>query len=333
MKHRCQAAKKRICRLKWGRSIGGDAKAVARSGVTPSVTYGACATGIPPSVMWRLRRAQAIGTKIQCGGSSTIARLALAGPRGEDWDLAVTHCNLPLLAVAAKLWDDKQCRLSLTRTWIHAKTELTVTPLQKWWGMFRGPVGAAVILLWQIGGDWVKPFVVRFLDREVNLLDVPPKQVALVLRAHARRIVDLKLLDSLCAKMQWCRQSVLTRYAHGMDWDWLRRCIWANSCDLTVAEKSALLVVACGGSWDDERLWLAGYRGHGTCDGCLEAIGDARHCLHDCGRLQMELLQHRAAGRIGRVAGARWGDGWEQLLVRRLPPKGRVLVSDGGGSR
>ncbi len=178
-----------------------------------------------------------------------------------------------------------------------------------------------MLQLWSVGADWIKPFVIRLLDHPVSMLEVPPKQLMQIIRAHSRRHLDNVLLDRLCTQRNWDRRAVTLQYKHGIAWDSIRQSINGKCSNLSKTERAALRVVVCQGYWTSERRWKAGMRGTGTCDGCYLEIGDAQHEFHDCGAIQASLILERAAGRLEKRTVIEDRAGWAPLLEAGLPPK------------
>ncbi len=285
------------------------------------MSYGAAAVGIPPPLMRDMRKLQATATGVKAGGSSLTAKLAIGGPEAQDYDPIILLGNPPLEEIANRIWDYRTYRGQLAKMWVHARDELASVEVSRRWAHIRGPVGAAMLQLWSIGADWVKPFVIRLLDHPVSLLDVPPKQLMQIVKAQARRHLDRILLDRLCTQMNWDKQAVTMQYTHGIDWDIVRKSINGKFGNLSKAERAALRVVVCQGYWTSDRRWKTGMRGTGTCDGCHLEVGDAQHEFHNCGAVQADLILERASGRLAKRTSINDKAGWEPLLEAGLPPK------------
>ena len=268
---RLHSAWKRRLRISWWHKLGGNAVNVARA-VRPSVEYGADAIGLPDRALDLLRLVYGAAVGIICGGSSLTVRLAIGEEKYEDIDPATLDANPPLMALAAAMWDDPTIRAVHARTWFAVKAD--AKKYGKKWQWVRGPIGAAWMSLARIGATWPSPFVVRLLEVDVNLLEVPPLQVKAILQAHARWHLDVQLMERLVfAHPSWDAEAVRAQYKSGIDWPLLRQVLQGNVGELQPSEKMALRVVACGGFWPAERKWLAGFVGHGTCEACFEAIG------------------------------------------------------------
>ena len=94
----------------------------------------------------------------------------------------------------AHVWDVPTCRAAFVRSWKAAKADSQLHGNK--WQWVRGPVGAAWVSLHRVQAEWPSPFVVRLLGNDVNLLEVPPQQVKAIVQAHARRHLDLQLLEA-----------------------------------------------------------------------------------------------------------------------------------------
>ncbi len=296
VRRRRKAARRRR-RLKWLRNHGGAATAVARGGLLPEACYGGSVLGINPSTMRDVRRHVASTSRIRCSGSSTTAKLALGGPDNfEDVDPFVTSGNEAMFQVAAKLWDEPRCRADLVKMWLHGRDDLQHLPIAARWRELHGPVGAAMVQLWQAGASWPKPFSIHIMGHDINLLEHPPRLIYQLLRAQSRLRLDMILLERLCIDKGWREQEVKDIYKYGIDWETIRCLLRSNR--LLSAEKHALLVVVTGGFWSDVRRWHAGMVPTGSCNACLQCQGTDRHHLHECVGLHWEIIQHRINGRI-----------------------------------
>ena len=320
-RRRLRMAWRRRSRISWWRRLGGNAVNVVRSGASPAVEYGAECIGLTDMALRQLRRIYSAAVGISCGGSSLTARLALGGCKYEDIDPGVINSNTPLLALASRIWDDPQVRNGYVRAWLAAKADAREHGSK--WRWVRGPVGAAWLSLARVQAEWVSPFVVRLLDKEVSLLETPPLQVKAILQAHARRHFDTQLIGRLVNQSQgWDGEAVILQYRHGIDWALLRRVLLGKEGNLSPAEKAALRVVACGGFWPEERRWLAGLSGHGTCEACCEATGSPRHRLYQCEPLQFTLHCARCEERLpARALDREWSRALEPLATWGLPPR------------
>ena len=278
---RLQNAWCRRSRISWWRRLGGNAINVVRAGARPAVQYGSECIGLPDAALLQLRRIYSAATGISCGGSSLTAKLAVGGSNYEDIDPATVDSNPPLLALASRIWDEPSFRNGFVRAWLAAKADVEQHGVR--WNWVRGPVGAAWLSLARVKAEWPGPFVVRLLDQEVSMVDTPPLQLKAILQAHARRHLDLQLISRLVQENQdEAKDAVSLLYRHGIDWALLRQVLRGKQGNLAPAERAALRVVACGGFWPEERRWLAGLMGHGTCDACRAAIGSSHHRLYSC---------------------------------------------------
>ncbi len=317
---RRQKARRRKGKIRWLRSLGGDARRVVKDGVIPSACHGCESTGIPLAMLRDMRYAQAGVAAVKCSGASITARLAVAGEGARDIDPAVLKCNPPMEWVASKLWDEPRARAGLVKAWLKAREEVLDGDGGQKWVAMRGPFGAAMLHMARMGAAWHKPFWVRVLGREVSILDTPPLQLMELLKEHARLELDRKFLRRIGEARGWCLEQVLDRYAHGIDWDILRKELKGQSV-LKESEKAALRIVAAGGFWAEDRKWRAGLRPTGTCDECLIDIGTDFHCLHDCGGLVQPMLEARLMSRIGRMPKELREPAYAPLAQMALPPR------------
>ena len=295
---RLKAAQRRKSRISWWRRQGGNAVSVVRSGLRPAVEFGSDCIGLPDSYLLQLRRIYGAAVGVSCGGSSLTARLALGGNKYEDIDPAAIDSNPPLLALACRIWDDPKVRYDFIKAWSAARAEAGQCGCK--WNWVRGPVGAAWVSLARVGALWPSPFVIRLLGRDVSLLEVPPLQIKAILQAHARRHLDLQLIERLVQSApEWDALAIRVQYQHGVDWSLLRLVLRGNAGNLAPAERAALRVFSCGNFWPEERRWLAGYTGQGSCEACFKAIGTVQHRIYECDALQqMSLIFARLEERL-----------------------------------
>ncbi len=205
---------------------------MARGGIIPSIAYGAESIGIRTSEMRGMRKSMASASRIRSGGSSATARRAPGGCRYAESDPLVLLGNPPLVAVASALWDDPRCRGGHVEAWRSARARLAPVAVSKRWAVVRGPVDAAMVHVWEVRGDWRRPFEIEVLDKAVNLLRVPPKQVMRLIQLHNRWWLDLQLLDRLGDRINWDTQMVKHTYRHGVDWQLLRDMLNGRRGDL-----------------------------------------------------------------------------------------------------
>ncbi len=319
---RLKKAIKRRKRLRWWRNLGGDAKAVVRGGLIPSVSYGGESVGITAATMRDARRAMAALSRIRAGGSSTTSRLALGGPNYDESDPMVTLANPPLAAVAAKLWDDPRSRSEHVYAWRSAKERLENLPPGRRWTAIRGPVDGALAHLLDVGASWGRPFHVTLLDHEVPLLSTPPKQVTRIVMKHNRRFLDRLLIARLGERLGWQGDKVDAEYANGIDWDLIRDLLRGKCGDLTSAEKRALEVLCCGALWPEKRRWLAGGGlPTGSCMRCCRELADERHSLHECEALELDIMWAKIAGRFKEECHGIDNPALAPLTLAGLPPR------------
>ncbi len=298
---RLKKACSRKRRLKWWRSLGGAAHEVARGGLVASAAHGAPAHGIPCSHLRDLRRIQAASVPIKAAGASATAKLAVGGNHHGESDPAVLLANPPLRMLADVLWDAPRARGDHVSVWKMVKRELAGVPLTRAWRMVRGPVGAAWLHLERIDAIWKKPFVITLLDVDVDLLEVPPRMVARILREHARRHYDRVLLASLATDHGWELPRVMHTYAKGIDWPLVRDVLNGKRGNLTTLERKALMVLVTGAAWPEERRWrIGGMLPTGSCMACCMGIGSTWHKNNECGAAEQELTWMRLGGRIVR---------------------------------
>ncbi len=293
---------------------------VVKQGAIPSMNYGCIATGINGALMRDMRKLQGNMAKIKCAGASLTAKLAMGGKKGADIDPAVLLHNPPLEAILARLWDDARSRSQLVKMWLYARDEYTNDDPTTRWRRSRGPVHAAMLQLRAVGADWPKPFFLHILDRDISVLDTPPKQITAILQAHTRRYLDLVLLDKLITIHAWEREAVMKTYENGIDWPLLRNMTYNGQGNLTGAGTHALKIISSHAYWSSHRRWQAGYRATGSCDLCFEAIGTAKHELHDCPALAADISLQQWAGNLRRLHGLDRHD-LAPLWEMALPPK------------
>ena len=194
----------------------------------------------------------------------------------------------------------------------------------------RGPVGAAMKSLLRIGAAWPKPFLIVALGEEISLLEVPPKQVAEILKAQARKAYDQKLIEGILEEEGLQEQdaaAVRHLYKEGVDWELLRQILRNKRFELTIGERDALHTLVVKKFWSSKRLWLAGLLGHGSCKACLAEIADHEHVFFLCGawRQRMDRLKWQGvSGKefLGKLAAPPVA--LRPLLVQGLPPKRRA---------
>ncbi len=320
MNKRLGKAWNRRHRIRWWRRMGGAAAEVARGGTSPAIGYGATAVGLPPAALHRQRQLQAAASRVSASGSSLTAKLALGGRGHADVDPAVMHSNPPLLMVTELLWDQPATRSDFMDAWRQwSRTRDLIAP-QRTWRHVNGIVSAAWAHLDRIGATWEKPFGIRLLDCIVNVLEVPPAQLAELLRAHARRFYDRQLIVNVANDEGLDMVATLGRYQHGIDWGMIRTMISADNRHLDAGERWAAELVCTGGFWSDEKRWLAGYLPTGSCLHCLQAIGTTSHAMNECGRVLDHVQWARNAGRLRRLSREMEDAALGPLRTRGLPP-------------
>jgi hypothetical protein len=167
---------------------------------------------------------------------------------------------------------------------------------------------------------WDKPFVLKLLDAEVNVLTTPPKQVLCILRAHARRHLDRQLLGRLCKEYDWDEVAVMRRYEHGIDWKLLRS--FLNDAALTTPhERKALAIVAAGGFWPEARRHAKGLRCSPLCSACGVEEATDGHRIHDCLAMSFDQYTAEAHGHLPKAPAELREAAWAPLAIMGLPPK------------
>ncbi len=170
---RTKKAWKRRGRIQWWREIGGRAAEVARGGAKTSIQYGATATGLPPRFLLTARRIQGAAARIQAGGASLTAKLALGGEHYEERDPAVTDPNPPLRALMGMIWDRPQLRADFVSCWKAAAVDFGQCSEAAAWKLVRGPLSAAWAHLKRIDAKWTAPFRIQLMSHNVDLLMTP----------------------------------------------------------------------------------------------------------------------------------------------------------------
>ncbi len=228
--------------------------------------------------------------------------------------------NGALIEVASKIWDEPRARGELVKMWLRSRDELQdQTPAEQWSNIY-GPIGAAMVQLWRIGGDWPKPFAVTLLGQQIELLETPPRLLAQLNKEQARIHMDAMMLERLCAAKSWDLDKVRWQYEYGIDWALIRDMLFDER--LLPAERHALLILTSGGFWSDARRWHAAMEPTGTCTHCFTEIGGDRHQLYDCGCLQWELTNNKLLGRLPDISEFPMDDpGLAPLIEMGLPPR------------
>ncbi len=313
---------RRTAKVRWLHRVGGRSRAVVRGGITAGMRYGDEVCGTPPGLVRTLRLTHGAVSSIKAVGGSLTARLAVGGDRFVDFDPMVYRSNPALLAALAIIWDQPRRRRDFIDAWRAAREELIDKEPRDAWRRVRGPVGAAMLQLLRVGAKWNRPFTIELMGHAVEVLDTPPRQVAMILAEHARIHADHVMLTGLAVERGWPIERVLYTYRYGIDWESLRGALADRDGRLTAIEKRALGIVAVGGLWPEARRWTAGYCGVGTCTSCFMAIGNYRHRLVECHALEDHLLWHRIAGRLGHDNPALTSDAsLSPLIEMALPPK------------
>ncbi len=145
--------------------------------------------------------------------------------------------------------------------------------------------------------DWHHPFKLALLDHEVDVLRTPPLQVMGILRAHVRRDLDRRLIESLCHTRGWDLEEVELKYRHGIDWEAARCVLRGKATRLPPVQRRALEVLMCNGYWWDARRCDMGYADDPMCKKCGDFIGTPSHSLHgECEATALDLALRVAGG-------------------------------------
>ncbi len=313
---------RRATKVKWLHRIGGKARAVVRGGIAAGRRYGDEIRGMPPGQARSLRLIHGAVAKIKAVGGSLTARLAMGNDSFEEYDPLVQRPNPALMMILATIWDHPRRRRDFIDSWRAARKDLVGQEPRNAWRRVRGPVGVAMLQALSIGIKWDRPFTIELLGHTVDVLETPPRQIALILTEHARVHADHVMLTKLAVDRGWEIDKVLSTYRHGIDWCVTRAALLDRDGLLTAVEKRALRLVAVGGFWPESRRWVNGYGGVGTCTSCYTEIGDHKHRLGDCPALQDYLLWQRIAGRIKRDDPTTMNDeSLAPLVEMALPPK------------
>ncbi len=320
MKRRRKANARRG-RLGWWRNRGGKTSRITAGGTSPSQAYGSDTNGIPDALMYDMRRLHVTSARVKCKGASLTGRLAVGGDGYQEHDPEILFHNPPLGKILEKIWDEPWTRSDMVRSWYSAREEVGQAAKGKRWAVVRGPVGGAYAHCLRVGVVWQAPFRITALDEEIDLLSVPPRQVMMILKRHARRHLDTQMLRHLCRDHNWNEEEVLARYRHGVDWDLIRDML--KSQRMSAKEKSALLVSVCHGHWTGERLWQKGLRDQRPCDLCNHPIADELHAVHECEAMAFSVYTRfegdsRCIRNLGRDLAP--------LLLLGIPPVNYALV-------
>ena len=294
------AAFRRKSKLRWWRGSGGAAASVARGGVAGSVTHAAEVSGIPLGPMRAMCRTMVAAAPIQAVGASLTARLALGGDRAAEADPRVLFHNLPLKFLMGWLWENPEARQSFVVSWYALRDRSSGWGTKERWKNVRGPLSAAWAHLVSVGMEWVSPFAVKSRGLELSFLEWAPFRSYQVMAEHVRIQLDTELLVRHAVDFQCDIQTVLCRYAHGLDWALPREFIVSPQSPLSLGQRRGLSLVATDGLWEEQRKWLAGYLPSGTCLLCLAEQGTKEHRLHSCPGVVHALVWAWIAGDIPR---------------------------------
>ncbi len=174
LRGRVTKVKKRRGRLRWWKTVGGNASEVVRGGVVSSLAYGGAASGLPPMVMRMMRRLQGAALRINAGAASLTAKLALGGDGYREIDPAVLDPAPPLRHLLSIIWDQPWIREQFIGGWKYVAEEFLRCTETAAWKMVRGPLSGAWAHLKGIGAEWTAPFTLRALSSDINILTTPP---------------------------------------------------------------------------------------------------------------------------------------------------------------
>ena len=284
-------------KIRWWRGIAGKSMQLVRTGARAQLAYGANVVGLNNRALHSLRKIHGAAARVTVAGTSLTAKLAVAGDDYSDADPAVLDAGGPLVSVLSHIWDVPEARAEFVSMW-NAAVDIVMERGERWDAM-KGPVGMALLTVLRADAQWISPFVIQLMDYEIDLMEAPPRQVAIIFQAHVRRSMDRELVAK--ATKDWepnDRQGTRDKYSHGIDWDLIRRVL--RDPATPIEERAAIEVVAVRGFWPESRRWLAGKTGTGSCEACHEAIGDDQHRLHGCNHLLNHLFWKRAAGNYRR---------------------------------
>ncbi len=210
------------------------------------------------------------------------------------------------------LWDQPQLRADFVTAWRETAREFNRCSEAAAWRLVRGPVSGAWAHIKRIDASWTAPFRINVLSHDVDLLLTPPLQVMKLIRAHARRYYDNELTARLCqteGMPEDLLMETLNRYSNGINWDIVRTVLNNKSGQCDGGEIRGLQLVATNALWTEERRWLAGHRGEGSCEVCRLAIGTKKasatrmHRHHATSRLEARgRARSQTAARIRRSA-------------------------------
>ncbi len=199
-------------------------------------------------------------------------------------------------------------------------------------------MGAAWAHLHRIGAKWIKAFTIEMYDHPVNVLEVPPLQVAEILRAHARRHLDRALVHRAAIENGWQQHAVEETYYNGIDWEQIRLILRGRSvgAHMNAKEKRALQVVVSGGLWPEERRWRKGIRDSKQCEACGAPAATPKHPLHRCDAMVWKQTEWRAMSEVEREPNELDQVAFAPLADMALPPVKRawrpveLIMQEGG---
>ena len=150
--------------------------AVIRQGHRAALAFGACARGTPKPVLEYLRlKMRATGKAAGHFRSATLGAALTKGDGTEALQLA------PLAAWARHAWDWTELKKTMQRAWgkqwAMLRELVEAGQLQLAWDLVRGPAGATILTVAELGWKMPSPWVVQAGKEEISILDLAPVQL------------------------------------------------------------------------------------------------------------------------------------------------------------
>ena len=238
---------------------------VVNCGFKPSLTFGARCMGLPKSQVQWLRRTMSACLPGRHRGRSTTLRLAVYRS-----DLIHECREAPIGAWAAAVWDARIDASVLQDAW---RRQMPAVGLRPSWRRVRGPCGACVMHLGDIGWAWPRwdTFVSRD-GHQMNLAEICPQDVKAMV-----------MLDSDAALWaEWALDDAYSSLRPRPLIEPVASLIAARcTAQWTTEMKNAAAAVFQGGSWTQDRMCASGLADTELCQLC-GAIGTPHHRLHCC---------------------------------------------------
>ena len=256
---RVRKVSKRLPRI---RQLGsGAARHIVKTGVGPTMRYGASACGITNTTL-RAVRNFSCGAIGEMRGRSTFARLTLA-----SYDVGALMATDPIVQWAKAVWDRLVVKEDMRDSWKKAMVE--VATAVRPFGAVVGPAGAMVASALRIGWKVPSPHHLQMADGVLlNLHEVAPKDVQLL----ATR--DLMHVEARAS-------SLVSSVGGPPDLVPLRDFIKGKRSSKVVA---ALRALGEGGWWTQERMYEANMSGveSNLCQVCHGQVGTLYHRFCGC---------------------------------------------------